>query len=96
MTSWRRRSNQALHRWTVENERKWGAGTVVIVAVLIGLLGLAIYMGYVGWGMGGAPGGGESMSAHGFIAMGFGIVATLALGIGLMWLVYYSSKSGRD
>jgi hypothetical protein len=53
-------------------------------------------MGYVGWGMGGAPGGGESMSAHGFIAMGFGILATLALGIGLMWLVYYSSKSGRD
>ncbi len=80
----------------MEKEGKWGAGTIVVVTVLIGMLGLAIYMGYVGWSMGGESGGGESMSTHGYIAMGFGIVATLALGVGLMGLVYYSSKHGRD
>ncbi|MBS0539275.1 MAG: hypothetical protein JSR47_10995 [Proteobacteria bacterium] len=68
----------------------------MILVILLGLLGMAIYMGYVGWGMGGAPGGGESMSTRGYIAMGLGILATLALGIGLMSLVYFSSKSGRD
>lgn len=78
------------------NERKWSAGTIVVVAGLVGLLGLAIYMGYVGWSMGGEAGGGESMSTNGYIAMGFGIVVTLALGVGLMGLVYYSSKHGRD
>lgn len=80
----------------MQSERKWGGGTVLIVTVLIGLLGLAIYMGYVGWAMGGAPGGGEPMTTHGYVAMGLGILATMGLGVGLMFLVYYSSKHGRD
>ena len=33
---------------------------------------------------------------HGMLAMGLGIVLTLALGIGLMALVFYSSRQGYD
>ena len=76
-------------------ERKWGWGTILVMAVLLGLLGLAIYVGLAGWNMG-SDNAGESMSATGYIAMGFGIAMTLALGVGLMALMYYSSKHDRD
>lgn len=76
-------------------ERKWSGGTVLILAVLLGLLGLALYMGIVGWNMGGDRPS-DSMSFTGYVAMTLGIVVTLALGAGLMALMYYSSKHGRD
>lgn len=76
-------------------DRKFGGGTILIVAVLLGLLALAIYMSVEGWNMG-SDGGGGSMSTAGYIAMALGIVATLALGGGLMWLMYYSSRHDRD
>ncbi len=40
--------------------------------------------------------GDVSLSTHGFVAMGFGILLTLGLGIGLMYLVFYSSRRGYD
>jgi hypothetical protein len=36
------------------------------------------------------------MTGAGYVAMTLGIVATLALGVGLMALMYYSNRSGRD
>jgi hypothetical protein len=36
------------------------------------------------------------MSTGGWIAMILGIVATVALGAGLMALMFYSNRSGRD
>ena len=76
-------------------ERKSVWGTILVVAVLLGLLALAIYVGVAGWNMGSSVAG-DSMSTMGYVAMGLGIVATLALGIGLMALMYYSSKHDRD
>jgi hypothetical protein len=40
--------------------------------------------------------GGSEISLAGWLAMGFGIVVTLALGIGLMSLVFISSRRGYD
>jgi hypothetical protein len=40
--------------------------------------------------------GGSEISLVGWLAMGFGIVITLALGIGLMSLVFISSRRGYD
>jgi hypothetical protein len=74
---------------------KWGAGTILVLVVLIGLLALAIYVGVTGWNMGSDAAGG-SMSAAGYVAMALGIVVTLALGAGLMALMYYSSRHDRD
>lgn len=71
------------------------AGTWGVVALLLALLGLALVILYVGL----TPEPGEQgtpMSAHGYVAMGLGIVATLALGVGLMTLIFYSNRSGRD
>jgi hypothetical protein len=76
-------------------ERKSGWGTILVVAVLLGLLALAIYVGIAGWNMGSGVAG-DNMSTTGYVAMGLGIVVTLALGVGLMALMYYSSKHDRD
>jgi hypothetical protein len=72
---------------------RWGSW--LVLAVLVGLLGLAIAVLYVGWQPGQDDVGG-GMSEAGYGAMVLGIVATLALGIGLMALVFYSNRSGRD
>jgi hypothetical protein len=74
---------------------KMRLGTWAVLAVLVGLLGLAGAVLYVGW----RPGDddvGAGVSTGGYLAMALGIVATLALGIGLMALMYFSHRSGRD
>ena len=72
---------------------KPGIGTIIALVILVGLLLLAIIFMAVGWN---APEGGEKMSIGGWIAMILGVIATLALGIGLMSLMFYSHRSGRD
>jgi len=72
-----------------------GKATGMVVALLLALLGLALVILYEGWGIASGEGGG-AMSTSGWIAMILGIVATLGLGIGLMALVFYSSRQGRD
>ena len=72
---------------------KPGLGTILALIILVGLLLLAIVFMAVGWD---TPAGGEQMSIAGWIAMILGVVATLALGIGLMTLMFYSNRSGRD
>jgi hypothetical protein len=66
------------------------------LVVLGGMLALAIVIGYVGWGMGDSDDPDQAMTSSGYVAMGFGILATLALGVGLMALIFYSNRSGRD
>lgn len=39
---------------------------------------------------------GVEISFHGYLAMALGAVLTLALGIGLMALVFYSARHGHD
>ena len=39
---------------------------------------------------------GSAMNAHGWIALGLGVVLSLALGIGLMMLVFFSARRGYD
>lgn len=40
--------------------------------------------------------GDVQLSFHGTLALVLGVVASLALGIGLMFLVFYSSRRGHD
>jgi hypothetical protein len=70
-------------------------GTWLVLAVLIGLLGLAFAELYIGW----SPGDddvGTGVSGSGYVAMALGVLATLALGVGLMALMFFSHRSGRD
>ena len=78
-----------------DSKPKSGWGSWLVLSVLVGLLGLAIVVLYVGWQPGEDDVGG-GMSGAGYGAMVLGIVATLALGIGLMALVFYSNRSGHD
>ena len=68
-------------------------GSWVVLAALVLLLVLAIVFLFVGWDTADT---GPPMTTAGYLAMTFGIVATLALGTGLMALVFYSSRKGHD
>ena len=72
-----------------------GIGSWIALAVLILLLVLAIIFMVAGWSSPDIDTG-QQMSGAGYVAMAFGIVVTLALGIGLMALVFYSSRKGHD
>ena len=70
-------------------------GAWFVLAALVTFLILAIAFMYVGWGPGeGDPG--QQMSTAGYVAMALGIIVTLALGTGLMALVFYSNREGHD
>ena len=72
---------------------KMRSGAIVTLAALVGLLLLAIVFMVVGWDV---PEGGTPMSTMGWVAMIVGVVATLALGGSLMFLVFYSNRHRRD
>jgi hypothetical protein len=76
-------------------KRPIGAGTVITVAVLLGLLVLAAVFLIIGWETPEGPHGTE-MSVGGYVAMALGTLVTVALGGGLMFLVFYSNRHGRD
>jgi len=66
--------------------------TAVTITVLVGFLALAIYVAVSIWtGLGDVE-----MSTNGLVALVLGSLFTLALGGGLMILVFYSSRHGHD
>jgi len=65
----------------------WIAATVAVAAVLA----VAVVIGEFWSGT-----GDSEISEAGWFAMGLGIVITLALGIGLMSLVFFSNRRGYD
>ena len=74
-----------------------GQSTWLVLGILAMFFAFALAFLYVGWGMGDVElDRGQQMSGAGYVAMTFGIVVTLALGVGLMTLIFYSSRQGRD
>ncbi|MCC7275378.1 MAG: hypothetical protein IT561_22105 [Alphaproteobacteria bacterium] len=65
---------------------------LLLPAALLGLLALAGMAAVAVWsGM-----GDTSLGLHGWIALGLGVFFSLAIGGGLMALVFYSSRHGHD
>jgi hypothetical protein len=67
-------------------------GTKFLIGILIALALISLWVGIAGWNL-------ESdvqMSGHGYAAMAIGIVASIVVGVGLMALVFYSSRKGYD
>jgi hypothetical protein len=66
-------------------------GRWLMVASLVGLLALALWVGYRQWLL-------IDVSLPGWAwgMMAFGVVLTIAVGAGLMALIFYSSRMGYD
>jgi hypothetical protein len=69
-----------------------GAGSWIILIVLLALLIATGVIIYRGWTLGDAP----DVPAFGYAAMTFGVIISLAVGVGLMALIFYSSREGYD
>ena len=65
--------------------------SLLLIAALGGLVLAAVYVAVDTWTSIDA-----TMSWHGWLALCLGVVFTAALGAGLMWLVFHSSRSGHD
>ncbi|MDP1838599.1 MAG: hypothetical protein Q8N31_15930 [Reyranella sp.] len=74
---------------------KNATGTWLALAAMVFVLLLAIGFSYVGWNTGDEEIG-HAVSASGYVAMTLGILATFALGVGLMALMFYSRRMGHD
>jgi hypothetical protein len=66
--------------------------TAALAAVLSAILAAAVYAAVRVW----ISLSGSEISANGMIALVLGAVVTLALGAGLMALVFYSHRRGHD
>jgi len=72
---------------TARGRRSWIAVTLATAVVLAVAVVIAEFWSGIG---------DSEISEAGWFAMGFGIVVTLALGIGLMSLVFFSNRRGYD
>jgi hypothetical protein len=63
---------------------------------LFGLLGVLLLASIVGFWAALTHGQIPHISVHGWIAMSIGILFSLLIGCGLMWLSFYSARHGFD
>ena len=78
-------------RIVTSSPRRNRIGTWIVVTVLMLLLVASGVIGYLGWTIGDAD-----VPTYGYVAMVFGVIFSLAFGVGLMALVFYSSRKGYD
>ncbi|MFB9268069.1 hypothetical protein ACFFWD_33900 [Bradyrhizobium erythrophlei] len=69
-----------------------GAGSWMIIFVLLLLLAATGFVAYLGWTLA----DGIEVSTAGYVAMAAGVLFSLIVGCGLMALIFYSSRSGYD
>jgi hypothetical protein len=69
-----------------------GVGSWIVLIVLLLLLVATGVVVYLGWTLG----NGTDVPTSGYAAMAFGVVISLAVGFGLMALLFYSSRRGYD
>ena len=79
-------------RWhnLLSSARPLGIGSYAIIAVLLVLLVGTIVLAYFGW----SSAAGTDVSLAGYVAMAIGVLVSIAVGSGLMALVFYSSRAG--
>jgi hypothetical protein len=64
----------------------------LIVLALFAVLSLAVWFAVTAW----VHLGGEAIPLYGYVAIAGGVLFSLAVGGGLMALVFYSSRHGYD
>jgi len=73
------------------SSRYGNLGTWAVIAVLLAFLVAAVVIGYLGW-----ISTDNDVPTSGYLAMALGVVFSLAVGAGLMALLFYSSRRGYD
>ena len=68
-----------------------GLARWLVIAGLCAMLVAASVLGYLGW-----TSTDTSVPASGYVALVLGVVFSLVVGVGLMALVFYSSRKGYD
>ncbi len=71
---------------------RMGVGSWIILIVLLSLLIATGVIIYFGWKLG----NGTDVPTSGYAAMALGVILSLAVGVGLMALLFYSSRKGYD
>jgi flagellar basal body-associated protein FliL len=71
---------------------RMGVGSWIVLIVLLLLLVATGVVVYLGWTLG----NGTDVPTSGYAAMAFGVIISLAVGFGLMALLFYSSRKGYD
>ena len=66
-------------------------GAALVLAALLGLLGLSVWFMITAWNSTDAV-----MDTHGWIAMVLGVFFSCLVGFGLMGLMFFSSRKGYD
>ena len=68
------------------------SGPTALILTLVALLAAASGVAWYVW----RELGDVAMSTQGYAALELGVAVTLALGVGLMWLVHFSHRRGFD
>jgi len=76
----------------VSEGARMGAGSWTILVVLLSLLAVTSVVVYLGW----TYAGDADVPTSGYVALAIGVIFSLAVGFGLMALVFYSSRKGYD
>ena len=71
---------------------RMGLGSWIILIALLSLLVATGVVMYFGWTLG----NGTDVPTSGYAAMALGVIVSLAVGFGLMALLFYSSRKGYD
>ena len=89
----RERSTEIMAKSSVHEQKgpSLGAGGWIAGAALGVVLGAAVWFLFYGWNLSNAQ-----MSTSGVIALVLGIVFSMALGAGLMALLFWSNRKGYD
>lgn len=72
--------------------RNLSFGSIALLIALAGMLGGVVFVVYLAW----HRIGDAALPGHFMVAMTLGIVVSLVVGVGLMALVFYSSRRGHD
>jgi hypothetical protein len=76
----------------LSSARTLGIGSYAIITVLLVLLVGTIVLAYFGW----SSAARTDVPLAGYVAMAIGVLVSIAVGSGLMALVFYSSRAGYD
>jgi hypothetical protein len=74
----------------LHQEKIMRAGHWIIIAALLGILAIVVWYGVEVWAR--TP----SMPTYGYVAMGLGAIVAIAIGVGLMALMFHSNRRGYD